>query len=388
VTAPERDPTHLPRLVLRIAALIALAFSTASLLEYILPTSTFCATGGGCHAVRDWARTPIAGVPLAFVLPPLGVMAYTTLFVGSLVGQRTTVRLIGGLAALGGLVAIVLIALQAVTIGAWCSLCLGVDSAAIVAGAAGVVMLMRSGQADPKGPAPLRSPWWAGVVLAVFGPLAFAFTMPDPDVPPPIQRLYRPGQVNVVEMVDFECPYCRLLHPALKSALSEHGGDDVNLVRVIVPLRFHVHARGAAAAYYCAERQGKREPMADRLFAAEDLSRDGLVAEARALELDVDAFQRCLDEPAIEERIAADERLAEESQNRGLPTVYIGDRTLLGFDPDSGAASVREAVIAARAGEGSRVRIWPLALVAVLAILAFWLGRVNPKTEATDTKKP
>jgi protein-disulfide isomerase/uncharacterized membrane protein len=388
VSGPERDPTHLPRLVLRLASLSALAFSTATLLEYALPTPTFCAAGGGCAAVREWASTPIAGIRLASVLPITGVMAYTTLFVGSLVAQRTAVRVIGALAVLGGVGAAALVALQAASIGAFCWLCVGVDSSALVAAGAGVVLLMRASQADPKAPARLRSPYWTGVVLAVFGPLAFAVMLPDPDVPPPVQRLYRRGAVNVVEMVDFECPYCRALHPVVKAALAEHGGDDVNLVRVIVPLSFHVHARGAAAAYYCADRMGQREPMADRLMAAEDLSRGGLVTEARTLGLDVDDFERCLDEPATEQRVVADERLAEAAQNRGLPTTYIGNRTLLGFDPRNGAAGVREAVQAAREGEGARTRLWPFALVLFGAVLAFVWGRGGDPEGGAAEKPP
>lgn len=359
--------------MLRLGALGALAFSVAALLQYTLPTPTFCAPGGGCDAVRRWASLPVAGMQLAELLPLLGVMGFTTLFVGSLVPQRAAARVIGALAVLGGAIAAVLIALQATTIGAWCWLCVGVDVSALVAGGAGVALLARSRHADPSGPTHLRSPAWAAAILAVGAPLAWALALPDPELPVAVQRLYRPGALNVVELVDFECPYCRALHPVVKRALADAGGEQ-NLVRVIVPLAFHPHARDAGHAYYCAERMGQREPMADRLFAAE-LSRSGLLAEARALDLDAAEFEACLDDPTTAARLAADERLALEAGNQGLPTTYIGSRTLLGFHPQRGEAQVREAVVAAREGEGSRTRVWPAALVVLAAAAAYLWGR-------------
>jgi protein-disulfide isomerase/uncharacterized membrane protein len=367
--------------VLRLAALSALAFSVAALIQYVLPTPTFCAPGGGCDIVRKWANARLAGLPAAQLLPMVGVMGFTTLFVGSLVPQRRAVRITGALALVGGLGAAVLLILQPTVIGAWCWLCLGVDLSALVAGGAGLAMLRRSAGADPKATAQLRSPYWAGAALATSLPLAWFLTVPDPGIPPVIERLYRPGAVNVVEVADFECPYCRALNPVLKRALADAEGE-VNLVRVIVPLSFHIYARDAARAYHCAGRAGQGEAMADRLFEAEDLTREGLAAEAAALGLDAQSFAACLDDPAIEQRIAEDERLAEESQNQGLPTVFIGGRTLLGFDPERGEATVREAVREARANQGGRVRYWPIPGAFALALAAFFWGRGGRRPSA------
>src|SRR5690606_18781640 len=162
-------------------------------------------------------------------------------------------------------------------------------------------------------------------------PIAWPFTLPDPPIPEVIHELYADGKINVVEIADFECPYCRAMHPVLKSALEDASGE-VNLVRVIVPLHFHRHARDAARAYHCGARLGQGEAMADALFATPDLSLGNIHVIARELGLDPAAFEQCLADPAIEARIAEDERIARESQNQGLPTVYIGERVLLGFD--------------------------------------------------------
>lgn len=356
------------------AALAALAFSAATAAEYFLPRGTYCQPGGGCSDVRAWSFShEVGGLPLGMWLPLLGVMGFTALFAGSLVRERTTLRVTGALAVVGALAAAVLLYLQATRIGAWCWLCVGVDSAAIVAGLAGAALWVTSSSLE-RTDASLRSRWWAAWVLAALVPIAWAFTLPDPPIPRVISDLYRDDAINVVEIADFECPYCRAMHPVLKSVLEDAGGD-VNLVRVVLPLAFHIHARDAARAYYCAVREERGEPMADALFAADDLSRGGTVSIARELGLDAEAFERCLDDPAIEARIREDERIAEESQNQGLPTVYIGERVLLGFDASKGAAPFREAVQAAREGEGARVRWWPLATVAILAAIAALVGR-------------
>ena len=371
----DGDRTRRFRVVLRLAALVAIAFSAAIAADYYLPqAATFCSPGGGCQDVRHWAYGHrIAGLPIGVVLPALGMLGFTALFAGSLPRERTTIRITGALAVVGALAALGFLGLQATTIGAWCWLCVGVDVAALVGGIAGVGMWMTAGSAEEPDKS-LRSPWWAAWVVASFAPIAWAVTLPDRPVPPVIAELYRDGAINVVELVDFECPYCRRLHPVLKSVLEETEGD-VNLVRLVVPLPSRVHARNAARAYYCAVRMGQGERMADALFSSRDVSRGATVAMASELGLDRAEFGRCLDDPAIEARIQENERIARESNNEGLPTVYIGSRVLVGFDAKRGGAPYREAIEAAKAQEGARVRIWPLATVVLLAVLAAFFGR-------------
>ncbi len=374
------DPTRIARLVLRVAALGALAFSGAVIAGYYFQGgATFCEPGGGCEDVRNWAFAPsqrIGDFPLGMLLPLLGLTGFTALFAGSLVEQVRTARITAVLAILGALVSIALLVVQASTINSWCWLCVGVDSLGIVAGIAGVAILVTSkGRKGSEGSTSMRSPWWAAWVLATFTPIAWSFTLPDADIPPVIRDLYEPGKLNVVEVVDFECPYCRAMHPVLTSVLDDVEGREVNLVRIMLPLPFHTNARGAARAYFCAERQGAGERMADALFRSQDISADGIATIARELDLDQPAFGSCLEDPAIEQRIEEHDRIARESNNQGLPTVYIGDRTLLGFDADAGAAPIQDAVDAAMGGEGERVRIVPLAIVAALAAVAFALNR-------------
>lgn len=375
VPVEERDPAWIPRIALRVSALGALAFSAATVAEYFIPTARYCEPGGGCDQVRAWSFGQVAfGVPLGLVLPLLGVLGFTALFAGSLVRDRVTTRVVAAMAIAGALIAAALLWAQATQIGSWCWLCVGVDSFAVGAGISAIALLVASRGAAERGGS-MRSPWWAAWIVVAFGPLAFSSTAPDPDIPPVIRELYEPRALNVVELADFECPYCRAMNPVLESVLAGVHDRPVNLVRVMVPLPFHTHARDAAKAYYCAVRMDHGEPMASALFRAEDISPAANMELARSLGMDAGAFERCLSDPEIEARIRADEQIARQSHNQGLPTVFIGDRELLGFDASAGAEPYQEAVDAALRGEGARRRVWPLASVALGAIIAFIWGR-------------
>src|SRR6185503_6117111 len=84
-----------------------------------------------------------------------------------------------------------------------------------------------------------------------------------------VRAVYEPGKINVVEFADFECPYCRALHPVLKRVIQDYPADRVHFVRKHVPLEMHELARPAARAAVCTEEQGKGEAMADALVQAE-----------------------------------------------------------------------------------------------------------------------
>ncbi len=336
-----------------------------------MSSATYCQPGGGCERVQHWAAHA-GGLPIGSLLPLVGLLGFSTLFAGSMIRERRGSSVFAVMAILGGLVAIILLWVQGALVGAWCGLCVGVDLFAVGAGIAGAAILFLARRSDVKG-SELKSPWWSAWVLAAIGPIAFSATFPDGPVPRPIRAHYRDGVANVVEMVDFECPFCRRMHPVLRRAIDAHDGE-VNFVRIVVPLSFHVHARDAAHAYMCAIRFDKGEAMADALFASEDLSRAGIIAAGRRLDINAEELEHCLDEPSIEEQVQEHERLAMRSSFEGLPTVYIGERTFIGFDERVAEAQFRDALRAARSGGRPRVRYWPLTMLAGAALLALVIG--------------
>ena len=123
--------------------------------------------------------------------------------------------------------------------------------------------------------------WAALFVIAVGLPPAYAIARPAP-MPRYVQSRLTEDAVDVIEVSDFECPYCRALHAAMSPLLEEHK-DRVRFVRLPFPLAGHQHAIRAARAYVCATAQDKGEAMADFLFTEDDLSSEAIEAKANAL---------------------------------------------------------------------------------------------------------
>ncbi|MGF1464592.1 MAG: vitamin K epoxide reductase family protein [Sandaracinaceae bacterium] len=361
--------------VLRLASLAALFYSTLIGLEYLQPEPTFCGPGGGCETVK--AST--VGRWIGSYLPVIGLVGYGAIFTGSLATRRSVLRTTAILAVLGAVGAAAFLVLQGAVIGAFCELCVGVDLAAIVAGAAGVAILAWRVGEEP-GSVSVASPWWAAAVLALGVGPAYLLTFPDPPVPQAVRAELTRDAVDVIELVDFECPYCRRLHPVLMEALD--GSDQpVRVVRWMVPLSFHVHARGAAGAFVCAEQQGKAEVMADHLFTTDDLSVPALRRAVEDLGLDPEAFEACWADDATWARIGEDVERARAALPGGisLPTVWIEARKIVGAQRPP---AYRSAL--AEASAGRRVRYWPFALLAAIAlVLLVWARpRVRPASAA------
>jgi predicted DsbA family dithiol-disulfide isomerase len=325
--------------VLRVAALVAIAFSTATAVDYYGSVPHFCQPGAGCDSVHMWSRR----IHLDMVLPALGLTFYTGVLLASLVGGARALRYAAVAASVGGVGALGFIAVQKVVIGAWCWLCLGVDSAAVVAAMA-AIPLMRVGHVAPPSRS-MRAVTSLAWVLAIALPLIWAWTRPSPQAARVVE-LQRAGVVTVTVFTDPVCPYCRLLHRVLGEAVSEN--DDVVLTYVLVPLAIHPTARDASKAVLCAEAAGQGVAMREFVYTAEDLQRSALASEGARLGLDAIAFGNCLDAPETEARIVANIALAERSHVEGFPTVFVDGEPILGYDADRGAEPYRTAMERAR----------------------------------------
>ena len=145
---------------------------------------------------------------------------------------------------------IAFLVLETLVIGVFCKFCVVVDLSALVAAIAGF-RLYASTETSREPPFLL----WLGALVAAVGlPLSIAQLAPPSPVPDSVRGLWKPDQVNVIEFSDFECPFCRMTHPALEAAL--HGASDlkINFIRKTLPLPSHPNAREASRAYLCADR--------------------------------------------------------------------------------------------------------------------------------------
>jgi protein-disulfide isomerase len=135
--------------------------------------------------------------------------------------------------------------------------------------------------------------------------------------------------VKIVDLIDFECPFCREMQARLERALAQTT-TPVRIVRKMVPLPMHPGARPAALAYCCAEAQGRGEEMAKALFAAapEELTPEGCEAIAARIGCDLDRYRADL--AAAEQRLASDLADADQAGIRALPTLFIGEARING----------------------------------------------------------
>src|SRR5262249_48954623 len=73
------------------------------------------------------------------------------------------------------------------------------------------------------------------------------------------------ARIEMVEFSDFQCPFCKQLHPVLDQVLKAFP-KDVKLVYKQYPLNIHPFARQAALASMAAHAQGKFWALHDKLF--------------------------------------------------------------------------------------------------------------------------
>lgn len=142
--------------------------------------------------------------------------------------------------------------------------------------------------------------------------------------------------VTVVELGDFECPYCARIAPTLKRLEAVYG-DDLRIVWMNNPLPFHPNAKAAATAALEAHAQKGNDGfwgMHDRLFANQRaLSGEYLQTAARELELDLEAFRAAIAEDAHAGTIARQQSLADRLNAKGTPHFFINGRRLRGAQP-------------------------------------------------------
>lgn len=142
--------------------------------------------------------------------------------------------------------------------------------------------------------------------------------------------------VTIVELGDFECPYCEKAAPTLRM-LKERYGDDIRLVWINNPLPFHRNARAAATAALEAHAQRGNDAfwtMHDRMFAQQQaLTPKDLAVLAADLQLDAEALERAITEDDYAKTVDTQQVLATALNAKGTPTFFINGRLLRGAQP-------------------------------------------------------
>ncbi len=132
---------------------------------------------------------------------------------------------------------------------------------------------------------------------------------------------------TLIEYSDFECPYCKRFHFSVKEFIDKSEGK-VNWVYRHYPLPFHnPGAQKEAEASECAAAQGGNEAFwkyTDLIFLRTKAGGKGfpienLVPMADEIDLDKDAFEKCLNDGEMTARVEADLENGSASGITGTP---------------------------------------------------------------------
>ena len=358
-------------ILLRLALLVAIAASAALVIEYQnVGDPAFCGVGSACFQVRISPQSSAIREMLGVSLPQIGLAAYATLLGASLiVRERLQHWMLASLATVGALFALYLLYAQKVEIGAMCQWCVAVDVSAIVVAAAAIAVALRSAGEEAStwrtisGGSKVALGWAVAGALAIGVPFVWGNNPVIPPPPPDVAALRVPGKVVYLEFTDFQCPFCRKLHPVIEE-LRHAYGDRLIFIRKMKPLSGHAGALPAALAYLCTP-EPRRDEMAAALYEvnSDDLTPAGVAAIAGKLGLDREGFAACVEAPATKQLLDDDGQLYERIGPKGLPLSFIDDRVVVGFD----AAKVRRSVAAQASGSRIALPLW--AMFAVLAAI-------------------
>ena len=134
--------------------------------------------------------------------------------------------------------------------------------------------------------------------------------------------------VTIEFFSDLQCPQCARYEPIVKSLKAEYG-DKVRMILLHFPLSAHEHALPAAWAAEAAANQGKFWEMAESLYknqwiwARAPAPRTAFLDLAKQIGLDLDKFQKDMDNQDVRDRIAADQAHAQNAGVRTAPSVVI-----------------------------------------------------------------
>jgi len=136
------------------------------------------------------------------------------------------------------------------------------------------------------------------------------------------------GDVTIVEFSDYQCPYCKRAHTAVKAVLA--ADSKVRLVFKDLPI-LGEPSRIAAIAALAARTQNKHLALHDALMEFNGkLDRARIMEIAGTVGIDVGKLQKDMDDPKLKEIIDRNMALASALGVRGTPAFVIGNQFVPG----------------------------------------------------------
>lgn len=133
--------------------------------------------------------------------------------------------------------------------------------------------------------------------------------------------------VVILEYGDFECPYCATARPVLEQLVVEHPELTRLVFRHFPVTTIHPHSLAASESAEAAGAQGKFWEMHDMLFTHQDrLEPLNLRQYAKALDLDLERFDRDLVTRVHLPKVRRDFKSGIQDGVNGTPTIFINSR--------------------------------------------------------------
>ena len=152
--------------------------------------------------------------------------------------------------------------------------------------------------------------------------------------------------VTIVELSDFQCPFCSRVNPTIDQVMKTYPGK-VKVVFKHLPLPFHKDAPLAAEASLAANAQGKFWEYHDKLFANQKaLKRSDLDRYAQELGLNMAQFKADLDTGKHKAAVDKDLADAKKAGVNGTPNFLINGQAVKGAQPFEAFKAVIDAKLA------------------------------------------
>ncbi len=173
------------------------------------------------------------------------------------------------------------------------------------------------------------------------------------------------GAVTILEVSDFQCPFCSRVGPTIKQILEAYP-KDVRIVWANQPLPFHNNAKPAAMAALAAHKQGKFWEMHDKLFAnQQQLSAENYEKWAQELGLDMAKFKADLKDDALSKQVDREQAAANATGAGGTPSFFINGKLIQGAQPfDNFKTAIDAALADAKAAAAGKTGIEQMKLAA------------------------
>ncbi|MEC8023283.1 MAG: thioredoxin domain-containing protein [Myxococcota bacterium] len=141
------------------------------------------------------------------------------------------------------------------------------------------------------------------------------------------------AKVTIIEISDFQCPFCSRVNPTIKQIMETYG-KDVAVTFKHNALSFHKRARPAAVASLAAHRQGKFWEYHDKLFANQRALEDANLEQyATELGLDLEKFKADVKDPKLGAQADNEQKSAVALGQGGTPAFLINGKALSGAQP-------------------------------------------------------